>query len=222
MINAATVSSRPRASVGSSDMSKSRMDFATLGRSRLGLNSRRITSRDLQIVEATEELLDAEVPEPEGVASNISLLRGFNATIPSAEQSRTRRRQMRNVETPKLGFKKLGVNARGLMTDEEDLEDQNVGSEDDVVVVPRPGVTKQKGKRRGRESLSTLKTLGKEELSRQTKEIHRDKENIHVRRVCHGFKICRWSLILVVEFDSQRDCRDNKQDRSIGLHPSKT
>ena len=152
------------------------MDFATLGRTRLGLNSRRITSRDLQIVEATEELLDAEVPEPEGVASNVSLLRGFNATIPSAEQSRSRRRQMRNVETPRLGFKKLGMNARGLMMDEDDLED--------VVVVPSLGVGKQKGKRRGRESLSTLKTLGKDELSRQTKEIQRDKENIHVRRVC--------------------------------------
>jgi mitochondrial division protein 1 len=160
------------------------MDFATLGRTRLGLNTRRITSRDLQIVEATEELLDAEVPEQEGVASDISLLRGFNATIPSAEQSRSRRRQMRNVETPKLGFKKLGLNARGLMTDEDDLEDQSVASEDDVVVVPRPGAGKQKGKRRGRESLSTLKTLGRDELSRQTKEILRDKENIHVRRVC--------------------------------------
>ena len=160
------------------------MDFATLGRTRLGLNSRRITSRDLQIVEATEELLDAEVPEPEGVASNISLLRGFNATIPSAEQGRARRRGMRNIEMPRLGIKKLGMNARGLMTDEDDLEGQSVASEDDVVVVPRLGVGKQKGKRRGRESLSTVKTLGKEELSRQTKEIQRDKENIYVKRVC--------------------------------------
>lgn len=184
MINAATASSRPRGSISTSDVSRSRMDFATLGRTRLGLNTRRITSRDLQIVEATEELLDAEVPEPEGVASNVSLFRGFNATIPSAEQSRSRRRQMRNVETPRLGFKKLGMNARGLMTDAGDLEDQSVASEDDVVVVARLGAEKQKGKRRGRESLSTLKTLGKDELSRQTKEIQRDKENIHVRRVC--------------------------------------
>ena len=38
-------------------------------------------------------------------------------------------------------------------------------------------------KRRGRESLSTAKVLGKEELSRQKKEILRDKENLHVRRV---------------------------------------
>jgi division protein 1 len=183
-------------------MSRSRMDFATLGRTRLGLNSRRITSRDLQIVEATVELLDAEVPEPEGVASNVSLLRGFNATIPSAEQSRSRRRQMRNVETPRLGFKKLGMNARGLMTDEDDLEGQSVASEDDVVVVvPRLGAGKQKGKRRGRESLSTLKTLGKDELSRQTKEIQRDKENLHVRRVCLTSKHVDGLSYAAAEFD---------------------
>jgi len=139
MNTASTVASRPRASVGDSSLSKSRMDFATLGRAplRMGFGSRRITSRDLQIVEATEELLDAEVPEPDGVASNVSLLRGFNATIPSADQSRTRRRQMRNVETPRIGLKKLGMSARGLLTEEEDQEGQSVASEDDVVVVPR-------------------------------------------------------------------------------------
>jgi division protein 1 len=185
MINASMVSSRPRASVGNSGVSGSRMGFATLGRAplRLGLNSRRITSRDLQIVEATEELLDAEVPELDGVASNVSLLRGFNATIPSADQGRSRRRQMRNVETPRIGLKKLGMNARGLLVDDDDHEGQSVTSEDDVVVVPRIEAGQKKGKKRGRESLSTVKTLGKDELSRQTKEIQRDKENIHVRRV---------------------------------------
>lgn len=174
-------------------MSRSRMDFATLGRAplRLGLGSRRITSRDLQIVEATEELLEAEVPEAEGVASNVSLLRGFNATIPSAEQGRSRRRQMRNVETPRIGLKQLGMSARGLLAEEED---QSVASEDDVVVVPRSDGGKKKGKRRGRESLSAAKTLGKEELTRQTKEIMRDKENLHVKRV----SLCQVALRLAI------------------------
>jgi division protein 1 len=178
MNTAATVSSRPRASIGGSSFQRSRLDFATLGRAplRLGLSSRRITSGDLQIFEAAEELLEAEVPEPEGVASNVSLLRGFNATIPSAEQSKTRRRQMRNVETPRLGLKKLGMSARGLLADEEDHEGQSVASEEDVVVVRHP-------KKKGRESLSVAKRLGVEELSRQTQEITRDKENIHVKRV---------------------------------------
>jgi mitochondrial division protein 1 len=175
-------------------MSNTRMDFATLGRAPfrlgVGISTRRITSRDLQIVEATEELLDTEVPEPKGVASDVSLLRGFQATIPSSEKGKARRRQMRNVETPRLGLKKMGLHARGLLAEEEeDHEGQSVASEDDVVLVAKadPGNTKRKGKRRGRESLGAGKTFGKEELTRQTKEIMRDKENIHVRRVRLAF-----------------------------------
>lgn len=177
--SAATVSSRPRPSVSGPS---SKLDFATLGRAplRLGFGpSRRVTSRDLQIVEVADELLEADVPEPEGVASNVSLLRGFEATIPSADKSRTRRRQMRNVETPKLGLKKLGMSARGLMVEDEDHESQSVASEEDVVVVGKRGSRKRKS----RESLSTAKRLGKEELARQREEILRDKENLHVRRV---------------------------------------
>ncbi|PSS37147.1 hypothetical protein PHLCEN_2v1020 [Hermanssonia centrifuga] len=187
MMNAAaTVSSRARASVGGSGMSGSRMDFATIGRAplRFSLNTHRITSRDLQIVEATEELLEEEVPEPEGVASNVSLLKGFNATIPSAEKSRTRRRQTRNVDAPRLGLKKLGMNARGLLGEDDDHDGDSVASEEDMVVVGRPekGAKQGKAKRKGRQSLSAGKTFGREELVRQTKEIRRDKENIHVRR----------------------------------------
>ncbi|KAJ6573994.1 WD40-repeat-containing domain protein [Mycena vulgaris] len=196
----ASASLRSRQSVGSphySSMSSSnsKLDFATLGRAplRLGMGSRRITSGDLQIVEATDELLRSEIPEPDGVASDVSLLRGFNATIPSSEQSRTRRRQMRNVDTPRIGLKKLGMNARGLLTEDEDHDVQSVTSEDDVVVVPRDAGT-LKGKRRGRESLSAAKTLGKDELTRQSKEIMRDKENIHVRRSLIHSEITEISL----------------------------
>jgi division protein 1 len=160
---------------------------------RLGLGTRRITSRDLEIVEVTEELLDTEVPEPNGVASNVSLLRGFNATIPSAQKSRSRRRQTRNVDTPRLGLKKLGMNARGMMAEADELgrdhEECSVASEDDVVVVGRAEygqLQKGKGRQKGRESLSATKFLGQEELTRQRNEITRDKENLHVRRVCLG------------------------------------
>lgn len=200
MINtASTVSSRPRETI--SRQSHSRMDFATLGRAplRLGMGSRRVTSRDLEIVEATEQLLHVEVPEPDGVASNVSLLRGFNATIPSAEQGKSRRRQMRSVDAPHIGLKKLGMNARGLLTDEDDHEGQSIASEDDVVMVPRSDATIRKGKRRGRESLSATKMLGKDELTRQRKEILRDKENIHVKRVRPPFA---FSNLLVFK-DSQ-------------------
>ena len=183
VIGAATVSGRPRASVGGGS---STVDFATLGRAplRLGFGSRRVTSRDLQIVEATEELLDQEVPEPEAVAQNVSLLRGFNATIPSAEKSRIRRRQTRNVDTPKLGLKRMSLGARGMLGDDEDHDGDSVASEDDVVMVGRAERNgRVKAKRKGRQSLSASKTLGADELVRQTHEIERDKENIHVRRV---------------------------------------
>ncbi|KAI1797515.1 WD40 repeat-like protein [Ganoderma leucocontextum] len=185
MIGAATVSARPRASLAGRT---AHVDFATLGRAplRLGFGSRRVTSRDLQIVEATEELLQEEVPEPEGVAENVSLLRGFNATIPSAEKSRIRRRQTRNVETPRLGLKRMSLGVRGLLGDEEDQDGESVASEDDVVMVGRSERNgrgkKGKGKRRGRQSLSAGKTFGADELVRQTHEIERDKENLHVRR----------------------------------------
>lgn len=181
----ATATAASRRALGSSTMSSSRMDFATLGRAplRFTMNSRRLTSKDLQIVEATEELLEQEVPEPDGVATNVSLLRGFSATIPSSDSSRSRRRQTRSIEGPKLGLKKLSITARGMLVDDDDHD--SVVSEDDVVLVGKSDAKGKKGKtkRKGRQSLSASVTLGKEELVRQTKEIERDKENLHVRRV---------------------------------------
>ena len=178
LVHAASSSSKPRSSLGPAG---NRMDLAALGRAplRLTLGTRRITSTDLQIAEATDELLAAEVPDEEP-PSGVSLLRGFNATIPSSERGKARRRQMRNVEAPRMGLKKLGMNARGLLT-----EDDASGSEDDLVVVGRETnvTSRQKGKRRARESLSASVSFGKEELRRQKKEILLDKENIHVRRV---------------------------------------
>lgn len=176
MMNSANaISSRQRTRLGNT---ATRLDFASIGRAPLRLTLDKPTSRDLQIIEATDELLEAEVPDPQGIANNVSLLRGFSATMPSADQNRTRRRQMRTVDTPKLGLKRLGMTARGMITDDEG---QTVASEEDLVVISTSDPAK-KGKRRGRESLSTAKTLGKEELDRQATEIVRDKENLYVRR----------------------------------------
>lgn len=86
---------------------------------------------------------------------------------------------MRNVDAPRMGLKKLGMHARGLLMEEEEESSRSV-SEDDMVVVNK---TKGKGKRRARESLGASVALGKEELKRQTEEILLDKENIHIRRV---------------------------------------
>ncbi|KAK2461724.1 hypothetical protein APHAL10511_006187 [Amanita phalloides] len=177
MNSASAISSRQRVRVRDTS---TRLDFTSIVRAplRLTLAPHTVTSRDLQIVEATDELLEAEIPDPQGIASNVSLLRGFNATIPSADQNRARRRHMRSVDTPKLGLKRLGMTARGMIT-EDDV--QSVASEDDLVLVSASQSAK-KGKRRGKGSLGTTKTLGKGELDRQAVEIRCDKENIHVRR----------------------------------------
>lgn len=195
LMDAAASSSRPRSSITDRGLS-ARMDLASLGRAPLrigfGMGARRVTSTDLQIVEATEELLTADIPEPDGVAHDISLLRGFNATIPSSERGKSRRRQTRNVDTPRLGLKKLGMGARGLLMEEEETST----SEDDLVVVKShnsKGKGKGKGRRRARESLGASVALGKDELQRQTGEILLDKENIHVRKV-RNLDVCTYSL----------------------------
>ncbi|KAH8834802.1 WD40-repeat-containing domain protein [Flagelloscypha sp. PMI_526] len=159
------------------------LDFATLGRApmRLSLGTRRISSRDLEIVEATDELLEQEIPEAD---TSVSLLRGFSATIPSSEANKSRRRQLRHVDLPRLG----GSKGRGLLTGPgDDLADEaeSVVSEDDVVIIDPSSKRKGKGKlvpKRKRESLSAAKFLGTDELKRQSHEIMKDKENLHVRR----------------------------------------
>ncbi|KAF8508746.1 WD40-repeat-containing domain protein [Gautieria morchelliformis] len=180
MMNAAAASSSRR-NDGRAGGASHQLGFATLGRSpmRLSLRSRRVTSRDLQIVEAAPELLREDVPEPEGIASDVSLLRGFKATMPSATKGKMRRRQARNVDVGPLGLKKLGSNVRGLL--DEDLVEAEASEGDDVVLIGKKK-GKWKPKRRGRQSLGAGIAFGKEELERQTDEIIRDKENSHVRR----------------------------------------
>ena len=180
MAHAQTVSVRPRA-IGTTS-TRPTLDFATIGRTplRLGLaGGRRTTSRELEVVETASELLAAALPDasPDGETGVPSLLRGFEATVPSADTARARRRATRNVDAPRLGLKRLSLGARGLMADDAE-------SEEDVVVVAREQRGRRGRKKRGRESLSANKVFGREELERQTREIARDKENLHVRRVC--------------------------------------
>ena len=180
MAHAQTFSVRPRA-IGTSS-TRPTLDFATIGRTpaRLGLSgARRTTSRELEVVETASDLLAAALPDasPEEEMGRPSLLRGFEATVPSADTARQRRRATRNVDAPRLGLKRLSLGARALMAEETE-------SEEDVVVVAREQRGRRGRKKRGRESLSANKVFGREELVRQTREIARDKENLHVRRVC--------------------------------------
>jgi len=179
MAHAQTVSARPRA-IGTSS-TRPALNFATIGRTphRLGLGARRVTSRELDVVETASELLAAVLPDAlpdDEELGRPSLLRGFEATVPGADSARVRRRATRNIDAPRLGLKRLSLGARGLMAEE-------VESEEDVVVVAREQRGRRGRKKRGRESLSANKVFGREELERQTREIARDKENLHVRRV---------------------------------------
>lgn len=151
----------------------SKYDFATIARAPLHLGlGRRVSSRSLQIVESAPDLLNADIPEPEGVAQDVSLFQGFQATIPSSDRNKTRRRRTRNIKFE--GDEGLGskMEARGLLTN-------------DTTEVGGRG-TKRKG-RKTRPPLSASRVLGKEELGRQRKEILQDKENLHVRHVCFSF-----------------------------------
>ena len=159
------------------------VDFNALGRAplRLGMQ-RRITSEDLEILESTPDLLLTPIPEAEGVAKEVSLLKGFNATIPSSEKSKARRRKTRNLQfddgdevNGEFGLKQLGLQARGMLT-----EDAHGQSGDESHGTAR---RKRKSGRRSGESTNASKILGKEELARQRREILQDKENLHVRRV---------------------------------------
>ena len=159
------------------------MDFNTLGRAplRLGMQ-RRVTSEDLEILESTPDLLMTPIPETEGIAKEVSLLKGFNATIPSSEKSKFRRRKTRNLQlddgddsSGEFGFKRLGLQARGMLT--EDAHNQT-GDEGHGTTRRRP-----KSGRKSGVSINASKLLGKEELARQQREILQDKENLHVRRV---------------------------------------
>ena len=172
MVHHATTRSRREESSGIT----SKYDFATIGRAPLHLGlGRHVSSRDLQIVESAPDLLNADIPEPEGVAQDVSLFQGFQATIPSSERNKTRRRRTRNVKfegDEGLGPKRSGMEARGLLVNDP----TELGGR----------AAKRKGKKT-REPLSASRVLGKEELGRQRKEILQDKENLHVRRVCFPF-----------------------------------
>ncbi|QRW05871.1 mitochondrial division protein 1 [Ceratobasidium sp. AG-Ba] len=145
------------------------VDFATIGRVPLRITlGRRATARDLSIQEATDALLREPIPDTPATedVNTVSFMRGFSATVNSADAGRSRRRKARNVDLPHLGLKHKAMAARGMLTGGDAEEDAR----------------EVKKKARHRQSLSSSVKLGPEELARQKAEIIQDRENIHVRR----------------------------------------
>ena len=166
-------------------------------------------ARDLVIRERVDELLALPIPvvgpshsstSDDGRAI-VSLLAGFQATAPSAGESRAQRRRRRAglVEAhlgledgAALGLKARGDRARGLLS--ADLHD---GLDDD-----RPGARRQsgmgsakKGRRKslaiglggpslpvGQSDATVVPELSRDELEREVADILRDRANIDVRR----------------------------------------
>ncbi|WRT63656.1 mitochondrial division protein 1 [Kwoniella shivajii] len=145
------------------------------------------TSSSLAILEAVDRLSSLSLDNTgSGSQEEIpSLIKGFKATIPSSELAKQRRRLIRgglvdqDMGSEKLGLKRLGDRARGLLTERGEEEDD----------VSELGVGK-KAKRRKRQRESRRISEGRhlegklnlEDLVQQADEIQQDKENLHVRQ----------------------------------------
>ncbi|WVW81730.1 mitochondrial division protein 1 [Kwoniella bestiolae CBS 10118] len=142
------------------------------------------TSQSLAIIEAVDQLSALSLSTPEGEEGDQpSLIKGFKATIPSSELAKQRRRLIRggiidqDLGNEKLGLKKLGDRARGLLTNHEEAEEGEL----DIG---------RKAKRRKRQRESRRVSEGRhlegklhlEDLVQQADEIQQDKENLHVRQ----------------------------------------
>jgi len=104
--------------------------------------------------------------------NQVSLLRGFEATIPSAMQGRERRRRERAREGPRLGLKQMGEKARGLLTAEAE-EDHFEAAED---------LHDKRKERKNLRSRAKDVPLSEESLLRQDGEVKKEREDIDVRR----------------------------------------
>jgi division protein 1 len=158
------------AATGAADRpSPTMIDFATLGRVPMRISlGRKTTARDLSIQEATDALLLEPIPDTPATEDGhgVSFMRGFSATVNSADAGRSRRRKARNVDLPHLGLKSKALAARGMLGEGKAEEAGSV-----------------KKSTRHRQSLSSSVMLGSDELARQRVEIIQDREHIHVRKV---------------------------------------
>jgi division protein 1 len=166
----------------------------------------RTTSSSLAILEAVDKLASMSLdggPRNSAFAQEVppSLIRGFKATIPSSELAKQRRRVVRGglVEEElggKIGLKKLGDRARGLLTErgEEDERELDMGRKSRKRRKARESRRKSEGRHlEGR--------LHLEDLVKQAEEIRQDKENLHVRTVSRPH-YSYVTLILTFHFES--------------------
>jgi division protein 1 len=147
-----------------------------------------VTATSLAILENAEPLARLALDEAalDGAGDDqVSLIRGFRATIPSSELSKQRRRMLRGeiidgeigATDGKLGLKQLGERARGLLT--EGGEDAAASSQ---LAIGRKSRRRKKKRESRRHSTGETK-LHLEDLLQQADEIAQDKENLRIRQV---------------------------------------
>lgn len=144
----------------------------------------RTTSSSLAIIEAVDNLASLSLDTPlNGPGEELpSLIRGFKATIPSSELPKQKRRLIRGgiVDEDlggKIGLKRLGDRARGLLTERGD-DDLDLNEDLSGRSKKR---RKQRESRRQSEGRHLEGKLHLEDLLHQADEIAQDKENLHVR-----------------------------------------
>jgi len=148
------------------------------------------TATSLAILENAESLarmnLDAaDAWSPPNPEDRVSLIRGFKATIPSSELSKQRRRMLRGeivdgeigATDGKLGLKKLGDRARGLLTEGDS------GDEGELAIGRKSRRRKKKRDARRNSAGHLESKLHLEDLVQQADEIAQDKENLRIRQV---------------------------------------
>ncbi|ORY34344.1 putative peripheral protein of the cytosolic face of the mitochondrial outer membrane [Naematelia encephala] len=146
----------------------------------------RQTSNSLAILENVDRLANLSL---DGVqrgfqAEPPSLIRGFKATIPSSELPKQRRRMIRgglvdeDLGGQKIGLKKLGDQARGLLTEGQDQVDPESSLD-----VGRRSKKRRKAResRRKSEGRHLEGKLHMEDLLAQADEIVQDKDNLQIR-----------------------------------------
>ncbi|SPO27634.1 related to CAF4 - CCR4 associated factor [Ustilago trichophora] len=164
-----------------------------------------ITSHELFVLEESDRILataaqdldpDANQTGPRATIEapksksepSVSLLRGFQATIPSSTEGRQRRRRVRAIasgfedgpEGPtKLGLKAMGDKARGLMVEGVESEPVSAFQAREQRHARRNQASRilSRGKDGTRTSVIEL-----EELERQLREIEREQDDVGVRR----------------------------------------
>ncbi|KIS68407.1 uncharacterized protein UMAG_03498 [Mycosarcoma maydis] len=149
-------------------------------------------ARDLDLEANADAQLGArsaiEASKSKAAEPSVSLLRGFQATIPSSTEGRQRRRRVRALasgfedgpEGPtKLGLKAMGDKARGLMVEGVDAEPVSAFQAREQRHARRNQASRilSRAKEGSRSSAIQL-----EELERQLREIEREQGDVGVRR----------------------------------------